>query len=170
MGVITNFLGGNTASSNYRLNSIMPSGAVQDIMSGRLPRIENNNIFFKQGEYCCYMDNAVLFEDRKKSFVPHGGVSVPGPLKVGRLHLGAGVPIEYNKTEQYEGILYMTNRRVIFDCKDHGFDRPYSYLSSYKYYDDGIDFQFGNKSYSLEVPDGNVPYHVLKIVQNGSNY
>lgn len=55
MGLLDFFFGTNTVPT---VNSILPDLAKQEILSGRLPRLNTDNLFLKKGEYCCYIDKA----------------------------------------------------------------------------------------------------------------
>lgn len=147
------------------VTSILPDAAKQEILAGRLPRLNTDHIFLKHGEYCCYIDKAVLLIDKVQKIYKHTGVSTPGLFKNDRVNWGSGRAQEYVETQQFKAILYITNQRIILECKDHGFDKAYRYLSSFKPYANAIELQYGNKTYSLVVPDGNIPYQTIKIIQ-----
>lgn len=91
---------------------------------------------------------------------------MPGLFKGDRVHFGGGTaePIEEIITEQFKGILYVTNRRVIFVSKVNGFDKPYKSLSAVTPYSNGIELQYGSTTYSLLVPDGDLLNAVFKLV------
>ena len=82
------------------------------------------------------------------------------------MHFGGGVaePVEEIVTEQYKGILYVSNKRVIFVNKDKGFDKPFRNLSAVTPYSNGIELQYGSTTYSLLVPDGALLNQVFKIL------
>ena len=167
MGLLDAFFKKNI---DYHVNTILPDAARTEILAGRLPRLNTDHIFLKRGEYCCYIDKALLLEDKVKKVYKHAGVSTPGLLKGNRVSFGSGQPKEYIETQQFKAILYITNQRIILECKDHGFDKSYRYLSSFKPYTNGIELQYGNKTYSLVVPDGNIPYQAIRIIQQRGTY
>ena len=152
------------------VNTILPDAAKQEIMAGRLPRLNTDRIFLKCGEYCCYIDKAILMEDKVHKVYQRAGVSMPGLLNGNRVNFGSGEAKEYVETQQFKAILYITNQRIILECKDHGFDKSFKYLTSYKPYSNGMEFQFGNKTYTVIVPDGNIPYQAIKIIQQRRSY
>jgi hypothetical protein len=162
MGLLDAFFG---SKSTPVVTSILPDAAKQEILADRLPRLNTDNVFLKKGEYCCYIDKSILLVDKTKKVYRHGGVSTPGLFKGDRVNFGSGQAKEYVETEQHKAILYITNQRIILQCKDHGFDKQYRYLSAIKPYANGIELQYGNKTYSIVVPDGAIPYHVIKLVQ-----
>ncbi len=162
MGLLDFLFGSNQIPT---VISILPDVAKQEILAGRLPHINTDNLFLKKGEYCCYIDKAILMEEKVKKVYKHHGVSTPGLFEGNRHNWGTGQSKEYIETKQYKAILYITNQRIILQCRDHGFDKAYKYLSAVKPYSDGIELQYGNKTYSLIVPDGMIPYEVIKIIQ-----
>lgn len=162
MGLLDGLFGGKTTPT---VTSILPYAAKQEILSDRLPQLNTDHVFLKSGEYCCYIDKALLLEDQKKKIYRHGGISTPGIFKGDRVNWGSGQAKEYVVTEQFKAILYITNQRVILQCKDHGFDKQHRYLSAMKPYANGIELQYGNKTYCIVVPDGELPYRVMKLIQ-----
>ena len=167
MGLLDAFLNGNNIP---HVNTILPDAAKQEILAGRLPRLNTDHIFLKRGEYCCYIDKAILLEDKIKKNYHHVGGSMPGLIDGNRNNFGVGTTKEFVETKQYKAILYITNQRIILECKDHGLDKTYKYLTSYKPYPNGIELQFGSKTCSLAVPDGDIPYRVIKIIQRRRSY
>lgn len=146
------------------VNSILPDIAKKEIENGRLPRLTTDNIFLKNGEYCCYIDKALLLVEKKTKTYRHVGASGPGLFKGTRMSFGQGVPIEHTETLEFKGILYITNKRVILQCKENGFDKLHRYLTAIKPYSNGVELQYGNKTFSLIVPDGGLVEKVLKLV------
>lgn len=146
-------------------NSILPDAAKNEIMSGRLPKLNTENIFLKKGEYCCYIDKAILMHEKKTKAFRHMGVSSPGLLKGNRITFGGGDIDEFRETEKIKAIIYVTNQRIILQCKEHGFDKSYKYLSAIKAYTNGVGLQYGNKTYNIIVPDGIVLYRTIKLIQ-----
>lgn len=162
MGLLDFFFGRNAVPT---VTSILPDAAKQEIFAGRLPRLNTDNLFLKRGEYCCYIDKAILLVDKTKKVLRHHSFSTPGLFEGNRHSFGSGEAKEYIETQQFKAILYITNQRIILQCKDHGFDKSFKYLSAVKPYSNGIELQYGNKTYSLVVPDGTVPNQVIKIIQ-----
>ncbi len=161
MGLLDFFFGNNTPT----VNTILPDVARQEILNGRLPRLNTDSIFLKKGEYCCYIDKAILLVDKTKKVYRHHGTSTPGLFEGNRHNWGTGTSKEYTETQQFKAILYITNQRIILQCKNQGFDKAYRYLSAMKPYSNGIELQYGNKTYSIVVPDGEIPYRVIKLIQ-----
>ncbi len=153
------------------VGSILPSSAKNEIMSGRLPHISTDTIFLKKGEFCCYIDKAKLLIDETKRVYGHVGNSSPGLFKKTRFNVGVGIPNEYTNTVEYKAILYITYQRIILYCRDHGFDRQLTRLTSIKGYSNAIELQFGGTTYRIVVPDGNVAYQAIQLAsQRRSTY
>ncbi|MCD8119289.1 MAG: hypothetical protein LUE29_07415 [Lachnospiraceae bacterium] len=168
MGFLDALFGGNKQIPP--VTSILPDAARREILAGRLPRLNTDTIFLKRGEYCCYIDKAILLQDKTKKIYRHAGTSSPGLFKDTRMNFGVGDSKEYVETQQFRAILYITNQRIILNCKDHGFDRPYKQLSAVKPFTNGMELQYGEKTYTLVLPDGNIPYQVIKMIQQRRSY
>ena len=143
--------------------SIMPVAAKNEIMASRLPQLNTDKIFLKKGEICSYIDKAILNIHVKKKMSRHVGHSSPGLFKGTRFHTGVTKPIEYEEIKQQKGILYITNKRVIFQAPENAFDKQHRYLSSVAPFSNAIVLQYGEKVYELIVPDGSIVNHVLKL-------
>ena len=101
------------------VGSILPDIAKREIENGRLPRLTTDNIFLKKGEYCCYIDKALLLVEKTTKTYRHVRTSAPGLFKGQRISFGQGKPIEHTETLEFRGILYITNKRVILQCKEN---------------------------------------------------
>ena len=149
--------------------SILPDIAKNEIVNGRLPHINVDKLFAKRGEICHYVDNAMLVLEKKKKVVHsrNGGFSTPGLLKGNRWHWGntTSTVDEEIETETHKGILYITNKRIVFSSKGVGIDKQYRYLSTVKPYANAIELQYGSTIYSLFVPDGNIAYAVIQMLK-----
>lgn len=146
------------------VGSILPDIAKREIENGRLPRLTTDNIFLKKDEYCCYIEKALLLVEKTTKTYHHVGTSAPGLFKGQRISFGQGKPIEHTETLEFKGILYITNKRVILQCKENGFDKLHRYLTAIKPYSNGVELQYGNKTFSLIVPDGALVNDVLRLV------
>lgn len=144
--------------------SLFPVAAKNEIMASRLPQLNTDKIFLKKGEYCTYIDKAILNIHVKKRITQHIGHSSPGLFKGTRISTGRSKPIEYEETKQQKGILYITNKRVIFQAPQNAFDKQHRYLTSIEPYSNAVILQYGEKTYELIVPDGSIVNHVLKLI------
>ena len=137
--------------------------AKNEIMASRLPQLNTDKIFLKRGEICSYIDKAILNIHVKKKISSHMGHSSPGLFKGTRFHTGVTKPIEYEEIKQQKGILYITNKRVIFQAPENAFDKQHRYLSSIAPFSNAVVLQYGERTYELIVPDGTIVDHVLKL-------
>lgn len=144
-------------------DSIMPPAATAALLQGRSTQINTDSIFLKRGEYCLYIDKAILNDHVKKKFYQHIGGSAPGLLKGHRIHYGGSKPKEYEEVEQHKGILYITNKRTIFQSSGKSFDKQHRYLSSIDPYTNAVVLQYGDKNFEMIVPDGNVVNAALRM-------
>lgn len=78
--------------------------------------------------------------------------------------MGVSKPREYIETKQQKGILYITNKRIIFQASENAFDKQHRYLSSIEPYSNAIILQYGQTTYELIVADGAIVNHVLKLI------
>lgn len=148
------------------VDSIFPLVAKQEIMASRLPQLNTDRIFLKKGEVCSYIDKAILNVKIKKKIVRHVGHSSPGLFKGTRINTGFSKPNEYIETKQQKGILFITNKRVIFQASENAFDKQHRYLSSIEPYSNAVVLQYGQSTYELIVPDGTIVNYVLKLINN----
>lgn len=147
------------------VTSILPNAAVQEIMAGRLPILNADTLFLKKGEQIHFIDKAINMEVKTKKTYEHIGFSTPGLFKGNRVNYGRGRPIERQENVFHAGVLYITNQRIIFQAKENGFDKTYRSLTAFVPYSNGIELQFGNKSYTLLVFDGNVVNQTLRLIR-----
>lgn len=148
-----------------KIISILPLAAKREIQAGRLPVLNTDKLFLKQGEKIHYIDKAINLEIKTVKQYRHVGHSTPGLLKGNRWNVGVAKPIEHTELKSHPGILYVTNQRIVFQASEWGFDKMYRYLTAVTPYVDGCEIQFGNKSYNIIVADGNLLNKVLQLVQ-----
>lgn len=86
-------------------------------------------------------------------------------MKVGA-HKAA--PIRGDVQERTDGILSITNKRVVFSGNKGAFDKKISALSSITPYKNGIAFQFNDKQYPLETKEPEYVYEILARIINSS--
>ena len=166
MGVFDFF---NSFSRTPSIQSVLPDVAKQQIMSGTLPKLKPSNLFLKRTETCHYADRAI-YEKRivgKQRVRKNNGYSVPGLFKGTRIHVGRGNTETFDtvKYENIKGILYVTDRRIIFVGGHEGFDRKIDELIAITPYTNCIEFQFSKETYKIFVPDGSIIHQVLRLLQ-----
>lgn len=151
------------------ITSILPDIARQEILHGRLPILRTSKIFLKSGEVCHYIDKAI-YEKRivQKRYVrKNAGYSAPGLFKGTRIHMGRGNTdvMDQIQYESIRGILYITNRRIIFVGDQSGFDKKIGDIVALTPYLNCVELQFSKGTYKIFVPDGNVTNAVLQQIQ-----
>ena len=151
------------------VTTILPDVARQEIMRGRLPILNTNKIFLKAGEQCHYIDKAIYEKKTvKKRYVRrNNGYSVPGLFKGTRINMGGGHTdvIDNVSYDTIRGILYITNKRIIFVGDQTGFDKKISDLIALTPYSNCVELQFSKDNYKIFVPDGNVTHLVLQLIR-----
>ena len=162
MGLLDALLGPKQVPT---VTSILPAAAKQEIMAGRLPILNPDSIFPRKGEKIHFVDKALNMDIKTTKTYRHMGVSTPGLFKGDRINYGGGKPIEHQETVYHAGILYISNQRIIFQSKENGFDKDYKYLTAFVPYSNGIELQFGNKSYTLLVEDGDIVNQVIHLIK-----
>ena len=151
------------------VTTILPDAARQEILNGRLPILRTDKIFMKQGENCHYIDKAIYEKKsvRKRYVRRNNGYTMPGLFKGTRIHMGGGHTdvVDNVQYDTYKGILFVTNRRIIFVGDQTGFDKPIGELVATTPYSNCIELQFSKETYKLFVPDGNVINRALHLIQ-----
>ena len=151
------------------VSSILPDVAKQEIKQGRLPILNTDKVFLKPGEHCHYIEKAI-HEKRlvKKRYVRRNtGYSMPGLFKGDRIHMGKGNTdvVDNVLYEQLRGILYITNKRIIFVGEQGGFDLKTDDLIAITPYSNCVELQFSKDVYRLFVPDGSIANAVLQLLR-----
>ncbi|MEG1525782.1 MAG: hypothetical protein RR475_12315 [Clostridia bacterium] len=148
------------------VSSILPDVAKQEIMRGRLPILNTDKIFVKSDEQCHYIDKAIYEKKTvKKRYVRrNAGYSVPGLFKGTRINMGGGNTdvVDNVQYDTIRGILYITNKRIIFVGEQNGFDKKIDDLIAISPFSNCIELQFSKDNYKLFVPDGSVANAVLQ--------
>ncbi len=151
------------------VQSILPDAAVQEIMRGRLPILNTNKIFLKSGETCHYIDKAIYEKKtvRKRYVRRSSGYSVPGLFKGTRVNFGGGTTDQLDNVtyQALRGILYITNRRIIFQGEQEGVDVKVDDLVAITPYSNCVELQTSKMHYKIFVPNGNVTQAVLQLVR-----
>jgi len=148
---------------------ILPDAAKQEIMRGRLPILNTNKIFLKRGEKCHYIDKAI-YEKRtvsKRYVRKNNTYSVPGLFKGTRISFGNGHTdaVENVQYSTHRGILYITNRRMIFVGDQEGFDKKLDDIVALQPYSNCVEMQFSKEQYKIFVPDGTLVHAVLQLLR-----
>ena len=151
------------------VSTILPDIAKQEILRGRLPILNTNKVFLKNGETCHYIDKAIHEKKtvRKRYVRKSHGYSTPGIFKGTRINMGGGNTdvVDNVQYETFKGILYITNKRIIFVGDANGFDKKIDDLIAITPYSNCVELQFSKDTIKLFVPDGNVTHAVLQQIR-----
>lgn len=134
-------------------NSLMGRIGIQTINEGKLPNIQGTNLNLIDDETCCYMDKAYTFKDKTITTGytgKHNGVSIR-IAKGLSYHTGASGSQAIRQTQRttYNGILYLTTRRIIYTSQNESFDKTFDKITSIQEAKDGLIIQIGSNTYSI---------------------
>ena len=126
-----------------------------------------SNVMLANGEVCHYCGPAT-FVKTKNVVVGYSGGSRGTSVRIAKgmsVHLGArkAAPIRGDVQERTQGVLSITNKRVVFSANKGAFDKKISALSAVTPYQNGIAFQFGDQQYPLETRQPEYIYQILLV-------
>ena len=151
------------------ITTILPDVAKQEILNGRLPILLTDKIFLKQNEVCHYIDKAIYEKKtvKKRYIRRNNGYRMPGLFKGTNINIGNGYTdvdedIQY---DNFKGIIYLTNMRIIFVCSQMGFEKEIKDLVAATPYSNCIELQFKKETYKIFIPDGIVINKALHLIR-----
>lgn len=163
MGFFSKFFGHGTAQGPPALRSVYPTAALQKLRSGILPILQTDSLLLTRGENCHFADVAILVTNKKIYNRKHIGASFR-ICKGVTWHTGGGNTTPESIPDYTKGLLYITNRRVLFVAQQNGFEKKLSGLCAHTVFPDGIRMQFGEKSYSLLLADSGPAEATLRML------
>lgn len=157
-------------------DSLMENSGIQTINNGKLPNIQGTNLNLANGETCCYMDKAYTFKDKTITAGYTGkrnGVSIR-IAKGLSYHTGGNdsKAIRENQRTIYNGILYITTKRIIYTSTKESFDKPFDKITSIQEVKDGLIIQIGSNTYSIITKTHSEfmkVFNLLKQLENNSS-
>ena len=156
-----------SGKNNYNTKSLMSKEIIEKINNGQLPEITiTNGVNLAEGEICHYADTAYTFKDKTVTTGYTGkssGVSIR--LMKGltyRTGGSGGKAIRETQRTMYKGILFITNKRVIYTSTKESFDKITSIIEA----KDGILLQIGSTTYSIIVPTHSEFIKVFNMAKN----
>ena len=161
--------GNNDNSNVVSITSILPDGAKQLIDNNSLPTFNTATIVLAKNETCHFIDKAIRATEKKqkvnKLFRAGNSIRI---AKGWTIHLGGGsMTPRYNSVVEYHnGVIYITNKRIIFSSNYEAFDKKLSDLSAIIPYRDGLTLQFGEKIYKVFISD---PIYAAKVINMLTN-
>lgn len=104
---------------------------------------------------------------RKRYVRRNSGYSAPGLFKGTRVNFGGGTTDQVDNVtyQTMRGILYITNRRIIFQGDQEGFDLKVDDLVAITPYSNCVELQTSKTHYKIFVPNGNVTQSVLQLIR-----
>ena len=156
-------------SSSSINKSYMSREDINKINNGELPNIAVYGLNLQNGEYCCYADYAQTFKDKiiTTGYTKKGaGVSIR-VMKGLSYHTGGGGTQAIRETQRttYNGLLYITNQRVIYTSQNNSFDKPFNKITSIMEAKDGLLIQIGSETYSIITKSHSLFMKVFNMVK-----
>lgn len=111
---------------------------------------------------------ALVTHDMAVAYVRrNSGYSAPGLFKGTRVNYGGGTTDQVDNVtyQTMRGILYITNRRIIFQGDQEGFDLKVDDLVAITPYSNCVELQTSKTHYKIFVPNGNVTQSVLQLIR-----
>ena len=149
--------------------AFMPKGALDQIRQGIIPTMRTDRIMLTQGEICHFSERAILMTEKtKKRYVGNSSGFSFRICKGVTYRTGQhrGRPIEETFTEKNKGLLYITNKRIIFVSGKNAFDKKLKNLTAITPYSNAVQFQFSSKTYTVLVPDGGIVSALISLINN----
>lgn len=169
MGFISDIFGNNLNEKKDIKNipTRMPSGAIEELKAGILPIMNTSKLLLKKNEVCHYVESGILVTEK---IVKHTEGATKGfsfrVCKGVTYRIGSfkGIPVEKVSEELTKGILYITNKRIVFVANKNSFDKKHSYLTSTEANDCELKLQYGNKVFKMFLPDGVLANNVIYLI------
>ena len=135
MGIFSYLFGIKKPLEKPQLQSILPAQAAQSIKTGSLPVLKSSKLILSCGETCHFVEKAANLVKSKYYVGQHKGSTI---------NVWRGFSLRLGESEshpKYElgysiGILYFTNKRIVFTSKDNPFEIKLSKLTSVTPYAD----------------------------------
>lgn len=164
MGFFSDLFSPSQPSRPDNIPAIMPAGAIDQINRGILPTMNTDKIMLTKGEECHFAERCILIAEKVSKHYEgrHNGYSVKLTKHVTyRTGKSRGTPVEDVTQEKTKGLVYITDKRVIFVA-----DKKLSSLTACVPYANALKLQFGTKTYTLMVPDGGAMSNTINMINN----
>lgn len=163
---IADLLGIRLSEKPPQLQSLVPERITNEIMAGRLPKFNPSTLMLAKNETCHFMDKATLVVKQKEK--------IKQSRKNGRSYRltknytiyssnSISKPIEQEWYEFKEGVIFITNKRIIF-VSEHGFEKKVKNLTAIVPYSDAVVLQFGSQTITIMLPQVQLFVLVLKML------
>lgn len=150
-----------------KIQSLVPQRISNEIMTGQLPTFRPSTIMLGKNETCHFMDKAALaVKQKERSYATHRSGSSYKVTKNWTMHSsnGRAKPIDQEWFEFKEGVVFVTNERIIFVAPEHGFEKKVKNLTAVIPYTDAVALQFGSQTINLMMPQSQLMAMVLQMV------
>lgn len=150
-----------------QLQSLVPQRISNEIMTGQLPKFNPSTIILGKNERCHFMDKAALaVRKQEKSYTTHRAGNSYKMTKNWTVYStnGRSKPIVQEWYEFKEGVVFVTNERIIFVASEHGFEKKIKNLTAVIPYTDAVALQFGSQTINLMMPQSQLMVMVLQMV------
>lgn len=150
-----------------QLQSLVPQRISNEIMTGTLPTFRPSTIMLWNNETCHFMDKAALVVQKtEKVYKSRRNGGSYRMTKNFTIHSGGSTtrPVEQHWYEFKEGIIFVTNERIIFVASENGFEKKIKNLTAVIPYSDAIALQFGSLTITIMLPQSQLMVMVLKMV------
>ncbi|MBR1413672.1 MAG: TM2 domain-containing protein [Bacilli bacterium] len=158
-----------TDSVSVQKKSLMGTEGINAINNGQLPNIQGTNLNLAVDETCCYVDKAYTFKD-KIITTGYTGKSSGVNIRIMkglsyRTGGGNSQAIRQNQRTTYNGILYITTRRIIYTSQNESFDKTFDKITSVQETSNGIVIQIGSHTYTIITETHSEFMKVFKLVK-----
>lgn len=165
--LLASFFGIRISDDKPVLETLVPSRISSEIMNGQLPTFRPTTIKLSANEVCHYMDRAALVV--KKSERSYSSSKAGGGYRVSKNYRMYSSnrftrPIDQEWHEYRTGVIFITNKRIIFVAAEDGFEKEISKLTSIIPYSDAVGLQFGNKITNFLTPQSHLMLSILQML------
>lgn len=150
-----------------QLQSLVPQRITDEIMTGQLPTFRPSGIMLAKNESCHFMDKAALaVKQTEKIYQSRRSGGSYKLTKNYTMHSSTGrsKPIEQEWYEFKEGVIFVTNQRIIFVAPENGFEKKIKNLTAVIPYSDAVALQFGSQTITVMLPQAQLMAMVLQMV------
>lgn len=136
-----------------------------------LPVLTPNGIVLKEDELCHYQ-GAAYTEKNSSRIAGYTSQHAGGSVRIAKglsVHTGGTErqAVRETLTEKSNGILYITNKRIVFIAPKNAFEKPINSLSAYVPKQGHMAFLFGNQSFDLITADSFRIKDIIDGILNG---
>lgn len=165
--LLASFFGIRISDDKPDLVTLVPPRISNEVKNGQLPIFRPTTIKLNANEVCHYMDRAALVV--KKSERSYSSSKAGGGYRVSknfRMYSSKRYtrPIDQEWYEYRTGVIFITNKRIIFVAAEDGFEKEISKLTSIIPYSDTVGLQFGSKIINFLTPQSHLILSILQML------